>query len=141
MEIMIQRVNPKFVPMYIKKDPVRPHISAESRMGPGRDIYHIDEKAFVCLAYLDRVPADEDTLLSANVGPVVVAYTVWSLEKGMGRQIILDLQKMIRETYRIFGITFLERINISKIHLGVLRRIFGYAMKYSQISITRILKH
>ena len=98
MEIMIQRVNPKFVPMYIKKDPVRPHISAESRMGPGRDIYHIDEKAFVCLAYLDRVPADEDTLLSANVGPVVVAYTVWSLEKGMGRQIILDLQKMIRET-------------------------------------------
>ena len=89
---MIQRVNPKFVPMYIKKDPVRPHISAESRMGPGRDIYHIDEKAFVCLAYLDRGPADEDTLLSAN--------TVWSLEKGMGRQIILDLQKMIRETYR-----------------------------------------
>ena len=100
MEIMIERVNPKFVPMYIKKDPVRPHITSEVRMGPGRDIYHIDEQAFVCLAYLDRVPADEETLLSANVGPVVVAYTVWSLKKGMGRQIILDLQKMIRETYR-----------------------------------------
>ena len=97
---MIERVNPKFVPMYIKKDPVRPHITSEVRMGPGRDIYHIDEQAFVCLAYLDRVPADEETLLSANVGPVVVAYTVWSLKKGMGRQIILDLQKMIRETYR-----------------------------------------
>ena len=64
---MIQKVNPKFVPMYIKKDPVRPHINAETRMMPGRDIYHIDEKAFVCLAYLDRVPADEETLLSANI--------------------------------------------------------------------------
>ena len=82
---MIEKVDPKFVSMYIKKDPVRPHISAETRLGPGRDVYHIDEKAFVCLAYLDRVPADEETLLCANVGPVVVAYTVWSHEKGMGR--------------------------------------------------------
>ena len=72
---MIEKVDPKFVPMYIKKDPVRPHINAETRMMPGRDVYHIDEKAFVCLAYLDRVPADEETLLSANIGPVVVAYT------------------------------------------------------------------
>ena len=30
----------------------------------------------------------------------MVAYTVWSLQKGMGRKIILDLQAMIRETYR-----------------------------------------
>ena len=99
-EIMIEKVDPKFVSMYIKKDPVRPHISAETRLGPGRDVYHIDEKAFVCLVYLDRVPADEETLLCANVGPVVVAYTVWSHEKGMGRKIILELQDMIRETYR-----------------------------------------
>ena len=97
---MIERVVPKFVPMYIKKDSVRPHIKASVRMAPGRDMYHIDEQAFVCLAYLDRVPADEETLLSANVGPIVVAYTVWSLKKGMGRQIILDLQKMINDTWR-----------------------------------------
>ena len=97
---MIERVVPKFVPMYIKKDSVRPHIKASVRMAPGRDMYHIDEQAFVCLAYLDRVPADEETLLSANVGPIVVAYTVWSLKKGLGRQIILDLQKMINDTWR-----------------------------------------
>ena len=97
---MIERVVTKFVPMYIKKDSVRPHIKASVRMAPGRDMYHIDEQAFVCLAYLDRVPADEETLLSANVGPIVVAYTVWSLKKGMGRQIILDLQKMINDTWR-----------------------------------------
>ena len=34
------------------------------------------------------------------MGPIVVAYTVWSLKKGLGRQIILDLQKMINDTWR-----------------------------------------
>ena len=97
---MIEKVIPKFVPMYIKKDPVRPHISAEDRIAPGRDMYHIDERAFVCLAYLDRVPADESTLLNADVGSVAVAYTVWSLEKGLGRKIILDLQSMLIDTMR-----------------------------------------
>ena len=86
--------------MYIKKDPVRPHISAEDRIAPGRDMYHIDERAFGCLAYLDRVPADESTLLNADVGSVVVAYTVWSLEKGLGRKIILDLQSMLIDSMR-----------------------------------------
>jgi hypothetical protein len=57
---MIEKVIPKFVPMYIKKDPVRPHINASVRMAPGREMYHIDEQAFVCLAFLDRVPADEE---------------------------------------------------------------------------------
>ena len=99
-ESMIEKVIPKFVSMYIKKDPVRPHINALVRLAPGREMYHIDEQAFVCLAFLDRVPADEETLLCANVGPVVVAYTVWSLKKGLGRQIILDLQKLINETWR-----------------------------------------
>ena len=97
---MIEKVDPKFVRMFIKKDPVRPHIDAKTRMMPGRDIYHIDEKAFVCLAYLDRVPADEETLLSANIAPVVVAYTVWSLEKGYGRKIIMAARDIIQETWR-----------------------------------------
>ena len=97
---MIEKVIPKFVPMYIKKDPVRPHISAEDRIAPGRDMYHIDERAFVCLAYLDRVTADESTLLNADVGSVAVAYTVWSLEKGLGRKIILDLQSMLIDSMR-----------------------------------------
>ena len=87
---MIERVNPKFVPMYIKKDPVRPHINANVRMAPGREIYHIDEQAFVCVAYCDKVPKNEEELLSSNVGDIVVAYTVWSLKKGLGRKIILD---------------------------------------------------
>ena len=97
---MIERVTPKFVPMYIKKDPVRPHINADVRMAPGRDMFHIDEQAFVCVAYLDKVPINEEELLTSHVGDIVVAYTVWSLKRGLGRQIILDGVKTIQDSYR-----------------------------------------
>ena len=84
----------------ITGDPVRPHINAEDRLAPGRDVFHIDDMAYLCMAYLDRVPADEDCLLSANCGSVAVAYTVWSLEKGYGRKIIMAARDIIQETWR-----------------------------------------
>ena len=84
----------------ITGDPVRPHINAEDRLAPGRDVFHMDDMAYLCMAYLDRVPADEDCLLSANCGSVAVAYTVWSLEKGYGRKIIMAARDIIQETWR-----------------------------------------
>ena len=84
----------------ITGDPVRPHINAEDTISPGRDVFHIDDMAYLCMAYLDRVPADEDCLLSANCGSVAVAYTVWSLEKGYGRKIIMQARDIIQETWR-----------------------------------------
>ena len=90
----------KRVSQIITGDPVRPHINAEDRLAPGRDVFHIDDMAYLCMAYLDRVPADEDCLLSANCGPVAVAYTVWSLEKGYGRKIIMAARDIIQETWR-----------------------------------------
>ena len=80
----------------ITTDPVRPHISAESRLLPARDIFHLDHKAYICLVYIDRVPPDEECLLSANCGPVAV----WSLQKGMGREIIFRTRDMIQESWR-----------------------------------------
>ena len=88
------------VSQIITGDPVRPHINAEDRLAPGRDVFHIDDMAYLCMAYLDRVPADEDCLLSANCGSVAVAYTVWSLEKGYGRKIIMAARDIIQETWR-----------------------------------------
>ncbi len=96
----MQLVNPKFVPKYIKKDPVRPHINANTRMAPGREMYHIDEQAFICLAFTDRIPVSEAELISSNVGDIAVAYTVWSLKKGLGRKIIFETQKRIQDTFR-----------------------------------------
>lgn len=90
----------KRVSQIITGDPVRPHINAETRLAPGRDVFHIDDMAYLCIAYLDRVPADEDCLLSANCGSVAVAYTVWSLEKGYGRKIIMQARDIIQETWR-----------------------------------------
>jgi hypothetical protein len=90
----------KRVSQIITGDPVRPHINAEDRLAPGRDVFHIDDMAYLCMAYLDRVPADEDCLLSANCGSVAVAYTVWSLEKGYGRKIIMAARDIIQETWR-----------------------------------------
>ena len=91
---MLQRVaSLDHVRIYIQKDPVRPHIDAESRLAPGREMYHIDEKAFICLAFLDRIPVSELELLSHNVGNIAVAYTVWSLKRGLGRKIIFETQK------------------------------------------------
>ena len=85
---------------YIQKDPVRPHIEAESRIALGREMYHIDEQVFICLAFIDRVPVSEVELLGCKVGNIAVAYTVWSLKRGLGRKIILETQKRIQDTFR-----------------------------------------
>jgi len=88
------------VKLYIQKDPVRPHMKAESRIALGREMYHIDEQAFICLAFLNKIPVSEDELLTSNVGDIAVAYTVWSLKKGLGRKIIFETQKHIQDTFR-----------------------------------------
>ncbi len=79
----------------ITGDPVRPNISAEERLAPARDVYHIDHKAYICLAYLNGVPCSESSLLNMECGPIVVAYTIWSNQKGMGRELIISIREMI----------------------------------------------
>ena len=86
--------------IYIQNDPVRPHIDAETRLAPGREMYHIDESAFICLAFVDRVPVSEVEVFVSQVGNIAVAYTVWSLKKGLGRKIIFETQKRIKDTFR-----------------------------------------
>ena len=88
------------VRIYIENDPVRPHIDAETRIAPGREMYHIDEKAFICLAFVDKVPVSEIEVFGSKVGNIAVAYTVWSLKKGLGRKIIFETQKRIKDTFR-----------------------------------------
>ena len=63
-------------------------------------MYHIDEKAFICLAFVDKVPVSEIEVFGSKVGNIAVAYTVWSLKKGLGRKIIFETQKCIQDTYR-----------------------------------------
>ena len=82
-------------------DPVRPHIPASIRLRPGREIYHIDEKSAICLAYVNGIPATEKQLLASLIGPIAVAYSVWSFQKGHGRRIVLDTLNLVKSTKRI----------------------------------------
>ena len=84
----------------IADDPVRPGISAEDRIGPARDVFHWNNKAYICMAYLDVIPPTEKSLLTIECGPIAVAYTIWSLEKGRGRDLILAVRDMISESFR-----------------------------------------
>ena len=118
---MLQRITMiDMVKTYILQDPVRPHIPAESRISLGREMYHIDEQAFICLAFVDRVPVSEVEVFGSQVGNIAVAYTVWSLKRGLGRKIILETQKHIQDTFRFKRlVTFSPKTEMAmKFHLS-----------------------
>ena len=83
----------------IKTDPVRGHIAPEFRLGNGARVFYYGEptqlKAAICMHTSRIVPDSEEELLSEyNTGGKkmrgnkAIFYTVWSNEKGLGRQII-----------------------------------------------------
>ena len=93
---MIEKVcSHSLLSQVITGDPVRPNISAEDRIAPAREVYHLDHKAYICLAYLNDVPYNEHSLLNMKVGGIVVAYTIWSNQKGSGRELILSIRELI----------------------------------------------
>ena len=91
-----------------ENDPVRPNIPIGWRVAKGsREVYYIESPgpesptfqtdSVLCLAYLNDIPINEDELLSFSHGnKFAIFYTVWSNTKGMGRQIIMDTVKLIR---------------------------------------------
>ena len=91
-----------------ENDPVRPNIPIGWRVvKDSREVYYIESPgpgsptfqtdSVLCLAYFNDIPIDEDELLSFSHGnKFAIFYTVWSNTKGMGRQIIMDTMKHIR---------------------------------------------
>ena len=91
-----------------ENDPVRPNIPIGWRVvKDSREVYYIESPgpgsptfqtdSVLCLAYLNDIPINEDELLSFSHGnKFAIFYTVWSNTKGMGRQIIMDTMKHIR---------------------------------------------
>ena len=79
----------------LKDDPVRPHISKAERLSDGRQVFVLenDDKAIsavICVAFTNAIPKDEFELSAYNAfdGSCAIFYTVWSYEKGAGREII-----------------------------------------------------
>ena len=98
---MIRRLAAELADEILLTDPVRPHIKPQAKNAPGREVYTLDSKAFICIAYCASVPGSEEELLTARIGSIAVPYTVWSFEKGTGRDIIFALRDLLQSTYRV----------------------------------------
>jgi hypothetical protein len=93
-----------------KDDPVRPHLTANFRTSPGRDSFMLVDnddniRAVVCCAYTNQVPLTEQELdmwsqaacQDEQHGCIAVFYTVWSYDKGAGRDIIFAARDFVRD--------------------------------------------
>ena len=89
---------------HLARDPVRPHIPRELRLGQNRDIFALRDtevRALTCVSYLSRVPDAESTLFEDIATPVVAAfYTIWSYAPGAGRELLLSAVDHIRHHNR-----------------------------------------
>ena len=109
---MLTKIDYDIVKDIIKDDPVRPHIDSQWRVTKPREVYALYEdqyaenapvdfvgpRAVICVAYTNRVPQDEQDL--DLVGEkVAVFYTVWSYDKGAGREIVFETAKHISKEY------------------------------------------
>jgi hypothetical protein len=98
---MLVKLSLDIVKDVIADDPVRPHISAGWRTRSGREVYglYADEtlRAVICVAYTDEVPTCERDMGWVGTD-VAVFYTVWSYEKGAGRDIVFSVAEHIRKT-------------------------------------------
>lgn len=106
---MLMKLEPHIVKEVVADDPVRPHIPAEWRTTGGREVYGLFEdesaeilRAVICVAYTDEVPTTESEMDRSGTD-VAVFYTVWSYDRGAGRDIVLKVAEHIKNT------TFVKR--------------------------------
>ena len=84
-------------------DPVRPHINHEWRTRSGKEVYVLENDntgkidAVICVAFMDEVPADEHDMMWPGIG-VAVFYTVWSYNRGAGREIVNGVANILKRT-------------------------------------------
>ena len=106
---MLMKLEPHIVKEVVADDPVRPHIPAEWRTAGGREVYGLFEdesaeilRAVICVAYTNEVPTNESEMDKSGTD-VAVFYTVWSYDRGAGRDIVLKVAEHIKNT------TFVKR--------------------------------
>lgn len=86
-----------------RDDPVRPHIPMAWRIANGREVYILaddttdEARAVVCVAYTNGVAIDEEYMNDFWENPnTAMFYTVWSYDKGAGREIIFEVANKIK---------------------------------------------
>ena len=107
-------------------DPVRPHLSADFKTSNGREVFGLKDLngsflSFVCIAYTEGIPQNEEDLnaMASESPSVVVPYSVWSLKRGAGREIINKALDMLRGAERAVRVVTLSPITdmAKKFHL------------------------
>jgi hypothetical protein len=89
---------------FVKDDPVRPEITKEFRVGPGRFVSALldgeSPSAMVCVNLLDFVPADvADLGKQVDEATTAVFYTIWSYAPGAGARLLQETVNRIREQF------------------------------------------
>lgn len=84
-------------------DPIHPNLAPDFKTAEGREVMGLKGedgawKAFMCYARTTEVPRNIEELvqMTSSRGEVVVPYTVWSFEKGAGREIVNQILDMAR---------------------------------------------
>ena len=115
---------------YISDDPVRPELSMTFRTQDGREVYALYNedntiKSIICVAYTDKIPTTVKELEKYSLNPdhahIAIFYTVWSYQKGAGREIIFtiyDHLKIYRPNIKRF-VTLSPKTEMAyKFHIG-----------------------
>ena len=100
----------------VKDDPVRPNIDPQWRITPPREVYAMDNNvAGVCVAFTNSIPISEMDLVGRlHTGNIVVFYTVWSKEKGMGRKILFEVLDIMKKRNYSKYITLSPKTEMAK---------------------------
>lgn len=99
---MLKIINDDWSLGIVKDDPVRPHLPMAWRIKHGREVYMLEDdtagvpRAVVCVAYTDGVAIDENELDNTLDPNTAMFYTVWSYDKGAGREIIFSTAETIQ---------------------------------------------
>ena len=64
-----------------------------------REVFHLEERAVLCVAHLNDIPTTEKELMEFEWGTFSIFYTVWSKEKGLGRKIVLDTWELLKSQH------------------------------------------
>ena len=127
---MLRQLTPQEARKYTEDDPVRPHLSTEFRTTQLREMWglfedkyaeydepRVEPRAVVCVAYTSCVVASEQELAAHPGDQVATFYTVWSYDRGAGRQIVnqlaqhtLNTKPQVREWVTLSPLTDMARI-------------------------------
>ena len=97
---MLEIMNSNKAKLYVSDDPVRPHIDYDFRVSENRKMFSLlnEEnrvRAIICTSFNPTVPTSESDL-SIPGNDVVTFYTVWSYDKGAGREIVFSVRDWVK---------------------------------------------